>query len=551
MTTMVRTARLLDGPPLGPRPAGVDVEAAVAAAGLVGRGGGGFPTARKLAAVRGRRRTPVLVANAAEGEPLSRKDAALLTRAPHLVLDGIVLAAQAVGARTAHLCVHSGAPQLHAALARHDLGGIEVRVVEVPARYVASEASALVQLLSGGPARPTTRLPRMAEKGVRGAPTLVLNAETLANIALSVHIGPAAYRAVGDPAEPGTLLLTVTGAVPDPRVVELPTGSPLGAALGRADVGAVLTGGFGGAWVPGHRAWDVPLTYAGVRAAGGALGPGVLAVLPRSACGLAETVAIARYLAGQSAGQCGPCVFGLPDLAGALEAAAAGGPHAPAALEAVRRWSATLPGRGACRHPDGAARLVASACGSSPPTCPRTSPVAPAAPGTRPASWPCPDERPDERRDEGRGGGRGGPDRLPWRRPVRRPAAGGGHPGRLGLPDRRPAAARQREGGQACGGSLPRPGPATGGPMSNAADRDRTLSRIRTTTAVTGIGAVLAGGALVGWLDHAATDEAGTSTSTSTDSSSDDGNDDGLTSTTAPDSGTGDSTQPGVTSGGS
>jgi NADH:ubiquinone oxidoreductase subunit F (NADH-binding) len=371
MTTMAPTTartvtRLLDAP-AGPRPAGVDVAAVVAAAGLVGRGGGGFPTARKLAAVTGGRRTPVLVANAAEGEPLSAKDAALLSLAPHLVLDGIVLAAQAVGAREAHLCLHAGSPALPAvaaALHRHDLGGVAVRLVQTPARYVASEESALVQLLSGGPALPTSRPPRPAEKGVGGAPTLVLNAETLANVALAVRIGPRAYRAVGDPAEPGTLLLTVTGAVPAPGVVELPTGSPVGAALavaGATDVGAVLTGGFGGAWVAGDAARDVPLTYAGVRAAGGALGPGILAVLPRYACGLAETVAMARYLARQSAGQCGPCVFGLPDIAGALEAAATGGPHAPAALDAVRRWTATLPGRGACRHPDGAARVIDSA----------------------------------------------------------------------------------------------------------------------------------------------------------------------------------------------
>jgi NADH:ubiquinone oxidoreductase subunit F (NADH-binding) len=372
MTTMTRTARLLGGPPLGPRPAGVDVEAVVAAAGLVGRGGGGFPTARKLAAVRGRRRTPVLVANAAEGEPLSAKDAALLASAPHLVLEGIVLAARAVGAREAHLCLHAGSPALPAvrdALARHDLAGVGVRLVPAPDRYVASEESALVQLLSGGPALPTTRPPLPAVKGVRGAPTLVLNAETLADVAVAVHSGPEAYRAVGDPAEPGTLLVTVAGAVPAPGVLELPTGTPAGAALaaagavegGAVEGGAVLTGGYGGAWVPAGAARDAPLTYAGMRAAGGVLGPGILAVLPRHACGPAETAAIARYLAGQSAGQCGPCVFGLPDIAGALDAAVAGGPQAPAALAAVRRWTATLPGRGACRHPDGAARLVASA----------------------------------------------------------------------------------------------------------------------------------------------------------------------------------------------
>jgi len=366
--TATLTARLLGGAPLGPRPAGVDVEAVVGAAGLVGRGGGGFPTARKLAAVRGRRR-PVLVANASEGEPLSVKDATLLAHAPHLVLEGIVLAARSVGAREAYLCLQAGSPALPAvrdALLRHDLGGVTVRLSPVPDRYVASEESALVQLLSGGPALPTSRPPRPAERGVHGAPTLVLNAETLANVAVAVHCGPELYRSVGDPAEPGTLLVTVAGAVPAPGVVELPTGTPAGTALAAAGVapagiGAVLTGGYGGAWLPAQAAWNAPLSHAGMRAAGGVLGPGILGVLPRHACGLAETAAVARYLAGQSAGQCGPCKFGLPDIAGALEAAVAGGRHAPAALAAVRRWTATLPGRGACRHPDGAARLVASA----------------------------------------------------------------------------------------------------------------------------------------------------------------------------------------------
>ena len=135
----------------------------------------------------------MLVANASEGEPLSVKDATLLARAPHLVLEGIVLAARSVGAREAYLCLHAGSPALPAvrdALRRHDLAGVTVRLAAVPDRYVASEESALVQLLSGGPALPTSRPPRPAERGVRGAPTLVLNAETLANVALAVHCGP-------------------------------------------------------------------------------------------------------------------------------------------------------------------------------------------------------------------------------------------------------------------------------------------------------------------------------------------------------------------------
>ncbi|HZB51115.1 MAG TPA: NADH-ubiquinone oxidoreductase-F iron-sulfur binding region domain-containing protein, partial [Mycobacteriales bacterium] len=308
---------------------------------------------------------PVVVANGAEGEPLSRKDATLLAAAPDLVLDGIVLAAQAVGARRAYLCVHHPAPALAGALAAHDLGRVRVELVGTPDRYVAGEESALVRLVSGGPALPTSRPPRPDQRGVRGAPTVVLNVETLAGVALAARLGPAAYRSVGDPAEPGTLLVTVAGAVPAPGVVEVPTGTPVGAALalagaGPEQVGAVLTGGYGGAWLPAGGA-DAPLTYAGLRAAGGVLGPGILAVLPPGACGLAETVRVARYLAAQSAGQCGPCLFGLPDIAAGLAAAVAGGPDAPAALDAVRRWTAAVAGRGACRHPDGAARLVGSA----------------------------------------------------------------------------------------------------------------------------------------------------------------------------------------------
>ena len=353
-----------------PRPPPAAVLAAVEEAGLVGRGGGGFPTARKLAAVAGGRRRSVLVANGAEGEPLSQKDALLLTVAPGLVLDGIALAAHAVGATVAYLCLHRGSPALpavRAALAARS-GGVEVRLRETPDRYVASEESALVRLLSGGRALPTSRPPLPAERGVRRAPTLVLNVETLAGIALAVRGGAEAYRTVGDPAEPGTLLVTVAGAVPAPGVVELPTGTPVGFALEaagatRESVGAVLTGGYGGAWLGRDAAWWAPLTYAGLRSVGGVLGPGLLAVLPPggSACGLAETARIARYLAGESAGQCGPCVFGLPAIAGALEAVVQAGPDAAEAAAAVRRWTASVAGRGACRHPDGAARLVDSA----------------------------------------------------------------------------------------------------------------------------------------------------------------------------------------------
>ena len=337
--------------------------------GLVGRGGAGFPTGQKMRAVAGGGGRPIVVGNGMEGEPASHKDAVLLGRLPHLVLDGLVLAARAVGGTDGYLCVHSGSPTvpvLRRALAERDrrADGVRIAIEEMPARYVSSEASALVHWLNGGPALPLFR-PRPHQRGVGGRPTLVQNAETLANLALIARHGPGWLRAVGTPDEPGSLLVTVTGAVPRPGVVEVAAGTPIGdvLALAGADplhLSAVLVGGYFGGWLPVGEALPVPLSHAGLRAVGLGLGAGVLVALPAAACGLVETARVAGYLAGQSAGQCGPCRYGLPAIAGAL-AAVARGQADPSAVAAVQRWSSLVDGRGACRLPDGAVRFVASA----------------------------------------------------------------------------------------------------------------------------------------------------------------------------------------------
>jgi hypothetical protein len=211
----------------------------VTAAGLRGRGGAGFPTARKLAAVAAARGRPVVVANGCEGEPASTKDAALLTLAPHLVLDGGVLAAHALGAYEVILCVHQGAPvarTLPSVIAERD-DPVPVRLVTVPPRYVASEASALIHFLTTGDARPTTTPPRASQRGVNGRPTLVDNVETLAHLALIARFGAAWFRSTGTPDLPGTLLITLGGAIRRPGVYEIPTGTTLGAALASAAPG--------------------------------------------------------------------------------------------------------------------------------------------------------------------------------------------------------------------------------------------------------------------------------------------------------------------------
>ena len=339
----------------------------VEAAGLRGRGGAWFPTARKLRTVAEGRRRPVLLANACEGEPASEKDHALLTVAPHLVLDGIALAAHAVRAEETIICVHEGDPVAHdlrAAIRERRGEALPPRVVEVPPRYVASEESSLVNFVNTGDPRPTSKPPRPFERGVRGRPPLIDNAETLAQLALLVRGGANWYRSVGTPDAPGTTLVTVSGAVRQPGVREVPMGVPLGEIIRLAGGptepwSAVLVGGYGGSWLPWPMTAGLRLSPEDFRSAGTRLGVPIIVALSARACGLAETARVLRYLAAESANQCGPCMFGLPAIAAdfAELAAGAGG----RSLDRLRRRLPIVSGRGACAHPDGAVNLATTA----------------------------------------------------------------------------------------------------------------------------------------------------------------------------------------------
>jgi NADH:ubiquinone oxidoreductase subunit F (NADH-binding) len=311
------------------------------------------------------------VANGTEGEPLSAKDKTLLTFAPHLVLDGLVLAAGAVGARQATLCVERTAAVTIEAVSRalHErsrarLDPVEVELARTPDRYVAGEESALVHWLNGGEAKPTFVPPRPYERGVAGRPTLIANVETLAQMALIARHGPEWWRSVGTAEDPGATLMTVSGAVARPGVYEIPFGIALEALLGAAGApvpvaGPVLVGGYFGTWIPPARIGQVDLASASLGRAGASFGCGAIAVLPEGSCGLAESARVARWLADQNAGQCGPCMFGLPAIAAAMEAIVAG-ERSREAERLVGRWTAMVKGRGACKHPDGVARFVES-----------------------------------------------------------------------------------------------------------------------------------------------------------------------------------------------
>ena len=364
LTTLARYGPAPPGGLTGPRRAALIEE--VERSGLTGRGGAGFPTARKLAAVAAGD-APVVVANGTEGEPASAKDKILLARSPHLVLDGVALAAELVGARQAVIVVHFSVREIvdeaiaerRRARARPDPdpGRDSCRPVR------GGEASAVVHWIERGVPTPTATPPRLSTRGLGGRPTLVQNVETLAHLALIGRYGAAWFRSAGTAAEPGTMLVTVLGAVREPCVHEIAIGTPVGQILGMAGgeaapLQALLIGGYFGRWADAAAAAAAPFSAAGLAPLGASVGAGLIAALPADACGLAETARVTRYLADESAGQCGPCLFGLDAIAGEVQRLAEG---RTSSLATLRRWLAQVNGRGACSHPDGAVRLISSA----------------------------------------------------------------------------------------------------------------------------------------------------------------------------------------------
>jgi NADH:ubiquinone oxidoreductase subunit F (NADH-binding) len=343
----------------GPRPS--------AAAADIGR--------RPSAAAAGTGRRPSVVANGAEGEPLSVKDRYLMRHRPHLVLDGVALAAASVGATEAVLYVTDAESlaSLESAVSEASGAGVplpDLRLIRAQDTYVAGEASAAVRAIDTGIARPRDTDFRLAQVGVAGAPTLLANVETLARLARAVLPGP--------PDGESPLLLTVSGPDIAPSLIEVDYGQPVaeliadltaeldvpqrverGERVERAGrVRSVLLGGFFGGIVP--VASGLRLTVESAAAHGGALGVTSLYILGDQEDPCAVAAAVAAYYAANNARQCRFCNEATADVAAAL----AGSPR-PAASpkETVRqltRWTAQLPGRGACTLPDGMATLVGS-----------------------------------------------------------------------------------------------------------------------------------------------------------------------------------------------
>jgi NADH:ubiquinone oxidoreductase subunit F (NADH-binding) len=343
----------------------------VARAGLQGRGGAAFPTAIKLRAVASARRRPIVVVNATEGEPASAKDRTICQMLPHLMLDGAELAAQAVDADEVlvGLCESDAASVETVAAAIEERAGYAPRAIRtslsvVPQGYVSGQESALVNHLNGGRALPTFTPPMVFEHGVRRRPTLVNNAETLAQLALIARHGSQWFRALGSSSQPGSTLLTLSGPVAHAGVYEVQYGASLSSlidAAGGATAGlrGLLLGGYAGAWVSGEFLRGVALSDEHLAAHGASLGAGVVALLSADACPVAETARVARWMSAQSARQCGPCLNGLDALATTVAEIASGAVEGNAGKR-LAQLAALVRRRGACAHPDGAVRFVLS-----------------------------------------------------------------------------------------------------------------------------------------------------------------------------------------------
>jgi NADH:ubiquinone oxidoreductase subunit F (NADH-binding) len=342
----------------------------VESSGLLGRGGAGFPLAVKLRAVRDNGRGAggaVVVANGEEGEPASIKDRWLLRHRPHLIIDGLRLAAAITGADRTYVYVSDpeSASSVEAALTElgsDPLGGIAIEVWTVEPGYVAGEETAAVRAINGGPAKPTDKPPRPFQEGVGGLPTLVSNVETLANLAYVQQHGSTEFRSLGTSHSPGTFLVTLTGADRPPGLYEVPHGLPFTELLTLHGLspdhvqGALMGGYFAG--LLDRSVLDATLDHETLRDFGIGLGNGAIAVLTED-CPVAVAAAVLAYFDRENAGQCGSCFNGTAAMA-AVGGALRDGVATDEDLARLRRWSVVLRGRGACATLDAATNIAAS-----------------------------------------------------------------------------------------------------------------------------------------------------------------------------------------------
>jgi NADH-quinone oxidoreductase subunit F len=348
----------------------------IEASGLRGRGGAGFPTGAKwrsiIEAARDGGLATAVVVNAAEGEPGTYKDRELIERNPYALVEGMLVAAHAVGAPRVWIGIKERATAPTGRLVRAieeaaSAGWIEPGAVEVvrgPDEYLFGEEKAMLEVIEGRLPMPRHLAPfvnGLFTSSANPSVALVNNVETLANVPLIVNRGAEVFRRTGTRETPGTMLFTVTGDVEAAGVYELPVGTPLRTLLvdlaGARDVAFAFPGTSAGVITPAML--DTPLDHGPMREQGTALGSGGYVVYGRDHCIVRVAATLLHFLAVESCGQCTACVLGTAELAETL-ARIAEGEAASIDVERLEHWVAHVTDLARCGLPTGAQAIVAS-----------------------------------------------------------------------------------------------------------------------------------------------------------------------------------------------
>ena len=360
-----------------------EVAKEVETSGLRGRGGAGFPTGRKWAFLPNDGRPRILVVNADEGEPGTFKDHLIIHRLPHLLVEGTILSAYAIGARRAFIYLRgefrTGYEILERAIAeakeRGYLGerilgtdfSLELRLYRGAGAYICGEETALLESLEGRRGIPRMKPPFPATSGLYGLPTVVNNVETIATVPVIVRMGGAAYAQLGTPKSPGTRLFAISGQVRRPGVYEAEMGTPLrelvydlaGGPLPGREIKCVIPGGSSVPLLPKEKL-DTPMDFESVAQAGSLLGSGGVIVLDDSTCIVHAAHILVKFYRHESCGKCTPCREGtqwLNQLMARLEA----GEAREEEIDLILDLADNIAGKTFCALGDAAVAFVASA----------------------------------------------------------------------------------------------------------------------------------------------------------------------------------------------
>jgi len=308
-----------------------DVIAEVKASGLRGRGGAGFPTGLKWSFMpRSFPGQKYLVCNSDEGEPGTFKDRDILRLNPHIVIEGMAIAAYAMGISVGYNYIHGEIFEVYKRfedaldearqagfLGDKILGSsfsFQLHAFHGYGAYICGEETALLESLEGKKGQPRFKPPFPASFGLYGKPTTINNTETFAAVPWIIRNGGQAYLEVGKPNNGGTKLFSITGDVERPGNYEIPLGTPFskllelaGGMRGGSPLKAVIPGGSSAPVIPGNIMMDTTMDYDAIAKAGSMLGSGAVIVMNDTRCMVKSLLRLSYFYFEESCGQCTPC----------------------------------------------------------------------------------------------------------------------------------------------------------------------------------------------------------------------------------------------------